>query len=119
MEQDVNWPAMIHCDGDDELTYVADWQSWLADKDLSSSYYGQTDHLIDSDGKLFSLTNQFDGIIKPLHLEKTKTLAEVADLLRKHFSVSGTCCISKIQPDSIATCLAMLREDQNESDSHG
>ena len=119
MEQAVNWPAMIHCDGDDELTFVADWQSWLADKDLCSSYYGQADHLIDSDGQVFSLTDQFDGVIKPLALGKTKTIAEVADLLRRHFSVSGACCISKIQPDSIAACMAMLREDQSESELNG
>lgn len=119
MQPGVNWPAVIHCDGDDELTFVADWQSWLEDKDLSSVYYGQADFLIDSDGQLFALTDQFDGIIKPLALGKSLTIEQVADLLRQHFAVTGACCVAKIQPDSIASCLTMLRLDNNESESNG
>ena len=119
MTQSINWPAFIHCEGDDELTYVADWQSWLADKDLSSVYYGQADHLIDSDGQLFALTDQYDGVINPLALGKSLTTTEVADLLRQHFTVTGACCIAKIQPDSIASCLTMLQQDNNESASNG
>lgn len=115
----IHWPAMIHCEGDDELTYVADMQNWLADNDLSSAYYDQADRLIDSQGQQFVLTDLFDGVIKPLPLNRYLEISEVVSLLRNHFSVTGACCVSKIQADSIASCLAMLCDDQSGSEKNG
>ena len=119
LNQAVQWPAIIHCEGDDELTFVADQQSWLSDEDLSSVYYDQADRLIDSEGQLFALTDQVDGVIRPLSLHNNLQISELAELLRKHFSVTGACCLSKIQPDSIASCMAILQDDQSESKSNG
>ena len=112
MTLSVSWPAMLKYAGDDELVYVSDANEWLEDSDLSGCHYDESDVLVDSEGRQFALTGLVDGVVTPVVADGRLNSAQVADLLKSHFSVTGACCVSTLQAVSIAEYLEMLHRDQ-------
>lgn len=108
----VAWPAIIHYSGDDELVFIGGLAEWLEDDDLSGSAYEVSDRLIDSRGRVFRLVREDQQSDKLLLSDEKVSVQQLTGLLRKHFSVRGACCISKIQSDSLADCMKLLRHDQ-------
>lgn len=95
------WPGVIKHSSDAELTYVCDQATWDNDADLHHFDYDVSDYLIDSTGKLFSLTRREGKLVKPEPTARSMTLDDVLDIVRAHAAEKGSCCIAKIYAPSI------------------
>ncbi|MBT7445851.1 MAG: hypothetical protein HN790_17995 [Methylococcales bacterium] len=51
----VSWPAIIHYEGDDELSYVENEHDWLNNEVFHRGLYNQGDQLVDSEGQVYSI----------------------------------------------------------------
>ncbi len=112
MTQSVSWPAFIKYSGDDELLYISDQAEWLSDEDLFTGNFEAADRLIDSHGQLFSLGTAKRRVI-PQSIDERVSKEQVAELLQKHYSVTGACCVAKINLDSLADGMHMLSHDRD------
>jgi hypothetical protein len=104
----INWPAVINCEGDDELTYIDSEEEW---KRSSSSYlYNHTgsSYLIDSNGVIFSLSSNESGAITASNTGDTISLEDLIRLVRIHASTVNRCCIEKISFRKIADGVKLI-----------
>jgi hypothetical protein len=92
----INWPAIITREGDDELTYVATEQVWLNDPGLNAEVYMPGDKLIDSTGKLYLLENKENGVIQPVYSKQVISVDSLIGFVKKHAATTNICCIDKI-----------------------
>ena len=92
----IDWPAVIHFDGDDELVFVSSDNAW--DSDAESLLYNHSggDRLIDSSGRIFRLVHNEDGKPRAENSHNTIALDDFIRLVRIHASNSHRCCIEKI-----------------------
>lgn len=97
----LNWPGIIKHSGDAELTYISDQSEWDNDPDLHNFELDEADFLIDSMGKLFSLTRRKDGYVKPEAIGRSISLHEVLGLIKAHAAQKGSCCVAKIYAPTI------------------
>ena len=104
----ITWPAMVKYAGESELTYIRNQLDWECDADLDVFDCDEGDLLIDSKGQVFALSNRNADSIVATPDDQTLSCAEVAELIRNHFSSVGECCISKFRPGSIEECLRIL-----------
>lgn len=104
----INWPAVIQCDGDDELTYVGSKQEWLRDGESLLYNHSGDDHLIDSSGHIFKLDHLHNNRIHPANTGKHVTLDEFIRLVRIHASCAHRCCIEKISFRTIAEGISLV-----------
>ena len=109
----INWPAFVKIDGDDELTFYRDQAEWENDTDQPVLGYGAGDRLVDSRGHMFTLDQQDAESFDTSPDDKVLSGAEVTELVRNHFANLGNCCVSKLGPGSIEECMQLLDRDDS------
>lgn len=99
--QTVNWPAILVFRGMDELQFVE------SNTDLRTTSCAAGDVLVDSDGSVYELDS---GSVAAVHLSADRRLRveEVLELVKKHYSACGQCCVSKMGVPSIAVAIQMV-----------
>jgi hypothetical protein len=100
-KQSLLWPGVIKHSSDAELTYICDQATWDDEADLHHFDFDVSDYLIDSTGKLFSLTRREDKRVKPEPSGRSMTLDEILDIVKAHAAQKGSCCIAKIYAPTI------------------
>ena len=93
----VRWPAIIHINGEDELIMIRDERKWQIDSDQHFHPYSDSDIMMDSVGCVYRLS--FNNAKKRLEIKEegsTMDIKEFELLIKRHLSVVGQCCISKI-----------------------
>ena len=104
----VNWPGIIKHSGDAELIYVSDQAEWDSDADLHSSEYDESDYLVDSSGKLFSLTARENNHVEPRPSGESIALQEILGLIKAHAAQKGSCCVAKLYAPTIADAFKII-----------
>lgn len=104
----VCWPAVIKYDRDAELAFVADQSEWENDVELHRFAHRDGDLLIDSEGKLFSLSVHADRMTLELKPERV-SLDDMIALIRAHAVQDGACCVSKFSAGSIAEAVQWFK----------
>jgi hypothetical protein len=92
----INWPAVIHYDGDDELVYIDSEEEWLRDAESHLYKHNDADRLIDSSGNVFSFGHAQHDVRSPSATGSRIALEDFIRLVRIHASSSHKCCIEKI-----------------------
>jgi len=110
----VNWPGIIKHLNDAELTYVSDQNEWDNDEDLHCFEYDESDYLVDSSGKIFSLTTRLDKYVKPEPRGESMTLHDILSLVKVHAAQSGSCCVAKLYAPTINEAFKIV-ESLNET----
>lgn len=105
----IDWPAVIKCAGEDELTYVSSGQVWASDADLHACRYRKDDYLVDSRGRVFRIVGIDNGVTAPVYTGDIISQASFINLLRDHAAVAGQCCIEKIVTGSVAEGIALVQ----------
>lgn len=97
----ISWPAVIHYQGDDELTFIKSEQAWQLDAELHGYAYSEDDILIDNAGHVAQLIyNKENSMVVIQATRNTKTISEFEALIKKHMSHLNQCCISKLKISS-------------------
>ncbi len=104
----VNWPAIIACDGDDELTYITSATEWNSHPDRAVMGYGVDCRMIDSTGYVYHMDNMEDGEVQLLATGKSMSVKELIALVQRHAAMNNTCCIEKIGFRRIEEGLAIM-----------
>jgi hypothetical protein len=107
----VAWPAVLKYRGEHELTFILDQSAWNLDAELHLFGYDPEDILIDSEGSIFSLTNQNNNFIISEQSEQKIDLESVLDLIKAHESQLGACCASKLSFQSIAEAIMVIGDE--------
>lgn len=102
----ITWPAIIKFAGDNELSFVATQSEWENDEDLISFRYDPEDQLIDSEGVIYSLNDDKEGVVNPKNTGEKIGLADITILIREHASELGNCCVSKLGFYSISEAVS-------------
>ena len=96
-----NWPCIIKHSDDAELVYVSNQAVWDNDIDLHDFEYDESDYLIDSSGRLFSLTARENGCVKPEPCGDAMALQDILGLIKAHAAQKGSCCVAKLYAPTI------------------
>lgn len=110
----VNWPAIIKHSDDPELIYISDQTEWENDVDLHYFEYDETDYLLDSTGKTYTLKEKESFYINPVPNGESKSLQEILGLVKAHAAQQGSCCVAKLYAPSIIEALKIV-ESLNET----
>ena len=110
----VNWPAIIKHSGDPELIFVSSQTEWENDVDLHYFEYEETDYLVDSSGKIYTLNKKESFYINPESNGGSKSLKEILGLVKAHAAQQGSCCVAKLYAPSIIEALKIV-ESLNET----
>ena len=105
----IHWPAIIKHADDPELTYIGDASAWERDPELQQFVYEDADLLIDSRGRLYSLTHRELDLAVPKAIGEVMPLETVLGLVKAHASQAGSCCVAKLYAPTIAEAFDMLR----------
>lgn len=110
----INWPAIIHYQGDDELRYVASELEWERNSAWSATDYAEADVLIDSAGHVYRMADLQDGNDRLLATGQTISVDDFVDLVQRHATISNICCVEKIgfrTIDEAMVIIASLAEE--------
>jgi hypothetical protein len=113
----INWPAVIHYDGDDELVYVDSEQEWSRDAESHLYNHKEGDRLIDSSGHIYKLGNVHDNIGNPQSTGNHIALEDFIRLVRIHASNTHRCCIEKINFRNIAEGIRLIASMNDQADT--
>ena len=75
----IHWPAVIHYDNDAELEYVESAETWQSGQHHAGQYEAN-DLLIDSEGQMFSFSQDRNGSFYPEKINKNMQLQEMLGL---------------------------------------
>lgn len=106
----VPWPALIKYVGDDELTFVSSSEDLNNHPDLLDVQFNPCDVLIDTAGKVYRLRKGLSRIEIPQQSVEILSLDSIVDLVRRHASSRGECCISKIAAPNISEAVALVKQ---------
>jgi hypothetical protein len=90
------WPLIVVHYGDDELSYVHDFDEWRADASMSAHPHEADDYAIDTQGRVYSLG--FDSASGRVELSVDEDLIareRFSQVIRQHLSAMKQCCVSK------------------------
>jgi len=104
----VIWPAIIKHADDAELVYVSNQSEWDDDADLHHASYDESDVLIDSSGRTFSLTQLPDQSVTPEPKAVSISLHDILGLIKAHAAVKGSCCVAKLYAPSITDAFKIV-----------
>lgn len=93
------WPAVLIQAGVDELLYLPTDSHWFGNPRLAGFPFQHDDVLLDSTGALYDVSSAADRS-SPHSFKRRSSplpLAAFSHLLRRHLSVQGHCCISKLE----------------------
>lgn len=104
----INWPAIIHYQGDDELCYVASELEWESYPEWSTMDYAEAAVLIDSAGRVYRMAGLQDGNENLLATGQTISVNDLVKLVQRHAAMINTCCIEKIGFRTIDEAMAII-----------
>ncbi|KDM91618.1 DUF4144 family protein [Photobacterium galatheae] len=106
----VVWPAILKYDGDPELFYLPDQQSWEEDEDLHVLGFQPRDQLIDSQGQVFELHWRKGDLVALMKTPRLIPLIEISEMIQFHQSCQGACCAAKVSFRSVAEAIRAVGE---------
>lgn len=107
----IAWPAIIKYSGEDELLFIKDESTWLADDDLSAYAYDESDVLVDSNSAIYSL--DYDVKIERTHIKAQQTAVSLDQFevwVKNHLVLLNQCCSSKLSLLSITDGFVLLEQ---------
>jgi hypothetical protein len=107
----IQYPALLHYQDDDELEVVSSGDDW-GRKCHSQAFVAAVqpgDRLIDSQGRVYSL-QQSSGQVQLQNGEEHLSVQQVLQLVRRHASLQGSCCVAKIGARSIAEAIHLVTQ---------
>ena len=104
----INWPAIIHYQGDDELHYVASELEWENTPESSTTDYAGAAVMIDSTGHVYRLTEPQVGNGRLLATGQTFSVDDLVNLLQRHAAINNSCCVEKIGFRTIDEAMAII-----------
>jgi hypothetical protein len=104
----IDWPAIIHVDGDDELVLVGSAQEWSSHDGWSAVEYSADDFLFDSGGQVYRLDCSSNGFAQPEATGRVVSISEFIALVKRHAALSSACCIEKIAFRNIEEGMAIV-----------
>ena len=104
----IEWPAIIHVDGDDELALVWSAQEWGSHDEWSAVVYSADDFLLDSSGQVYRIDRLSNGVVQPAATGRTLAVSEFIALVKRHAALSSACCIEKIAFRNIEEGMAIV-----------
>lgn len=104
--QAVSWPSIVSYQNDDELIYIESEDQWLAE--LAAGQLEAGDRLIDSAGVVFAPDKEDTSCL--FASSDPMTLDGILQLVRKHASVCGHCCVSKMGAPSRVDAIQLVKE---------
>lgn len=105
----VAWPGLLKFQGDDELIFVNSFDELNSHPALLGGQFHPGDVLIDSAGRVYSPENRQSKIEIPKDAKETLSLDSVLELVRRHASSRGECCISKISAPTIPEAIELVK----------
>jgi hypothetical protein len=110
----VNWPGIIKHSNDAELIYVSDQSGWDNDADIHYFEYDESDCLIDSSGKIYTLTKRSNNHVKPEASGDSMSLDKILGLVKAHAAQKNSCCVAKLYAPTISDAFKII-ESLNEA----
>ena len=107
------WPGVLRQRGIDELLPVRDAEHWTSDVDFRHWRPHDGDCVIDSTGIVFDAVLPVSACppaIAPRCDGYRMSLGEFSELVRRHLSMAGQCCVSKIELASFAEGIALVAQ---------
>ena len=104
----VQWPAVIKNDDDDELIYIHSQQQWDNDTELHDFDYDDSDKLIDSSGKMYTLTIKVKHWVQPRDSGAKITLHDLLGLVKAHAAQKGSCCVAKLYAPTFSDAFKII-----------
>ena len=104
----INWPAIIKHSDDPELTFISNQAEWDSDVDLHNVKYDEADFIVDSTGKIYTLTTTHDLSVQPQETGNSKSLKEILGLAKAHAAQQGSCCVAKLSAPSIKDAFKII-----------
>ncbi len=102
----INWPALLKLEGDDELYYFGSEQECV--NEIEQLILSNEDHLIDSQGRVFTVKPDSENQFGFVATGKTYTLDDITQLIQNHEFNAAQVCITKIVFTSIEQAIAAL-----------
>ena len=101
-----HWPALLHQQNVEELLYLENNQDW--EQLLAASYLlNLGDRLVDSAGTIWGLT--FRNKQVQLLMSGMIPLSELQQLIQAHALLDGSCCVSKLQINSVTEAIQFVK----------
>jgi hypothetical protein len=97
--QSVHWPAVVKLKSDDELIFILDALQFDHYVTLNLLHTQPEDLLIDATGVEYRFDVKLTQQI--IRTERLWSLHEVLEMLRRHLSSNGSCCVTKFYSNSI------------------
>lgn len=104
---DLQWPALVCYQGDDELVYIADEAAWLAYCDEAPTLIEGEDNLIDASGQLYHMV-EYDGRLVLRATNRLFLLAELLILVKKNACLVQQMCSAKIDAHTYRQLIHMV-----------
>jgi hypothetical protein len=104
----INWPAIIHYQGDDELCYVASEFEWERNPEWSATDFTEADVLIDSVGRVYRMADLQEGNERLLATGQIISVNDLLNLVQRHAAMNNTCCVEKIGFRTIDEAMAVI-----------
>lgn len=108
------WPIIIKHLGEDELTYIHDQAEWKDTITSSTFDLDETDLLIDSSGKTFSIIHKENNDTDLQPGEEIKNLQDILGLVKAHAAQAGSCCVAKLSAPSIEYAFNIVKSINND-----
>jgi hypothetical protein len=102
----IDWPAIIQLKSDDELILIKNNEQFLSDPNIQGLILQPEDRLIDSQGRVFFL-KKFQNITLTSAFYSL-SLIEIQEMLQRHLSCLGTCCVAKFDASSIPEAIKFV-----------
>ncbi|WNC72054.1 DUF4144 family protein [Thalassotalea psychrophila] len=105
----ITWPALIKHDGEDELIYISSLIEWQNDEEMLLYIFTDRDVLIDSAGKVFSLSVLQADINSNDYLA-VASVDNMVELVRDHAAIARQCCIEKINCQTTRQAVELVKD---------
>jgi hypothetical protein len=111
------WPVIIKYSGEDELLFVKDELTWLADTDLCAYVYDASDVLVDANGALYTLRYEVETRQTLIEAQqKIVSINQFEAWVKSYLALLNQCCSSKLTLASIADGVALIEQLAQQSE---
>jgi hypothetical protein len=111
------WPVVIKYSGEDELLFVKDELTWLADTDLCAYVYDVSDVLVDANGALYALHYEVETRQTLIEAQqKIVSINQFEAWVKSYLALLNQCCSSKLTLTSIADGFALIEQLAQQSE---
>ena len=105
----INWPCIVKHSDDPELLYISSQAVWENVERHHGIEFSESDHLIDSSGNVFALTNSTNNYVSPEANGDSMSLVEILGLVKAHAAQIGSCCVAKLYAPTISDALEIVK----------